>query len=717
MNLSEALNAALPEIPARLAGKGVPRLDPAIVGREQMEEGQAVIIAHRPKTSQMYHFTPDQWAILQLFDGERSYEQIAELSTNQLGIAVTENDIREFADLISTTDCWYRSAQEKNIALMQKLAEERRKHTKKKSKHGDVAHIQFSAWDPDEFLTRAYEYARWVYTPWFTTLTLLAFAFMTYVFIGQWGEIGRDTLKYYTFTEKSLYDLAEFWLLFLVIGFFHECAHGVTCKHYGGGVHRMGFHLIYLSPAFFVDVTEGWVYANRWQRLVTIIAGIWMELIFCAAATIIYWGTTPGTFTHEFAYKVMLITGVAVVVVNLNPLIKLDGYYFFSEMFDIQDIKERSTAYVSGMVKKHFWKLPVEVDFVPRRLRWYFVPYSLLSGLYSYSLLLIATIFLRNVFAKFVGPWAFVPALFMGWLIFRSRIRTMVRFMHTVYLDKRPKLRAFMHTPYAVFVGAGLLVLLFAPVWPDHAEGRFVLEPSSREVLRAHVPGRVVSIHAGEGQWVNAGEPLATMQNLQLESAAQQRAATLQSAALRSQDANFHMAGFAAAEQQRQAAAQDYALARQQLADLDVVPSVSGTVLTPHVEDKVGSYLKEGELIAEVADLRTLRARIYVPEFAVRGVNVGQPAAMFLAGRASLVRGRVESLMPADAGLPDGLVEKQDYKGIGEPRYYVALVSVPNPSNSLRDGMSGTAKITIGRRSLAGFAAQDLADFFGRKFW
>ena len=42
----------------------------------------------------------------------------------------------------------------------------------------------------------------------------------------------------------------------------------------------MGFHLIFLTPAFFVDVTEAWVYAGRWQRLVTIIAGIWVEMIF-----------------------------------------------------------------------------------------------------------------------------------------------------------------------------------------------------------------------------------------------------------------------------------------------------------------------------------------------------------------------------------------------------------------------------------------------------
>ena len=177
-----------------------------------------------------------------------------------------------------------------------------------------------------------YPRLRWVYTQWFTTLTLLLFAFMVYVFASRWGEIGHDTLKYYNFTDKGARDLVEFWVLFPILAFFQESAHGLTCKHYGGQVHRMGFHLIYLSPAFFVDVTEAWVYADRWQRFITIMAGIWVEMIFCAVSTIVWWGTPAGSYAHELSYKIMLITGVAVVVVNMNPLIKLDGYYAFSEI-------------------------------------------------------------------------------------------------------------------------------------------------------------------------------------------------------------------------------------------------------------------------------------------------------------------------------------------------------------------------------------------------
>ncbi len=39
-------------------------------------------------------------------------------------------------------------------------------------------------------------------------------------------------------------------------------------------------------------------------------------------------------FIHDLAYKVMMVTGIGVTILNLNPLIKLDGYYLLAELID-----------------------------------------------------------------------------------------------------------------------------------------------------------------------------------------------------------------------------------------------------------------------------------------------------------------------------------------------------------------------------------------------
>lgn len=717
MNLAEALNVALPEVPTHRAREGFPRLDPVLVAREQIEEGHAVTIIHRPGTTVLMRVTPEQWQVAQLFDGERSYEEIGELCGQVVGTLYSENDVRDFAEMLRPLGIWYVSPQEKNIALMQKLQEERRKHVKRKFKYGDVTHMQFSAWDPDAYLSAVYPYLKWLFSWWFTALTIAGFVFMSYIFWDRWDEIGRDTLRYYTFTEKSFGDVVEFWLLFFGLGFFHESSHGLTCKHFGGGVHRMGFHLIYLTPAFFVDVTEAWVYANRWQRVATIISGIWVELIFCAGATIVWWGTAPGTFVHDFSYKIMLITGVAVVVVNLNPLIKLDGYYFFSELLDVQDIKERATAYVSGLVRKHIWRLPVEVEYVPKRLRTLFLFYSPLSGLYSYMLLFVVVRFSYNVLHNFTPDWAFVPAAALAFVIFKSRIRILVNFMRTVYLHKIDSLRRWLTGPRAVIAGAAALVLLFAPLFRETVEGRFVVEPRQRAVLHAEVPGTVTEVRVSEGQKVAAGEVVAVLSNLKIESEAAQARAEMQMANLRSNEAQLRYVNFGTAQQERVRSEKQLREAVDKEHQLRLVAPFAGVVVTPRPGDRLGTNVKEGTVIAEVADVSGVKLRVFIPEFSVRQVAAGAETSLHFDGIAGPRRGALGEPRVTDELMPEGLTHKEDYKGITPPRLYAADVWLDNADGRLQDGMTGTAKVNVRRRSLARMAWQVAWEFAGRKIW
>jgi hypothetical protein len=131
----------------------------------------------------------------------------------------------------------------------------------------------------------------------------------------------------------------------------------------------MGFALIYLTPAFFTDTTEGVVLCPPFERVLITVAGVWSEFYLCTAATIIWWGTPPGSVAHDFAYVMMLMTGIATLLLNWNPLMKLDGYYILCDIIGVLDLKEHSTAYVSAWVKRHVWRLPVEVPYVPKRRR------------------------------------------------------------------------------------------------------------------------------------------------------------------------------------------------------------------------------------------------------------------------------------------------------------------------------------------------------------
>lgn len=715
MNIIRTLDMALPEIRERHAEQVLPRIEPTLVAREHTEEGECKILVLKPKGQGYYRLTPEQWQFLNLFDGKRSFAAIAEKHYEDTGQQCSEEQVGEFADDLAGTDLIYRSALEDNAALLQTLELQRQK--RRKSKWLDLSEVNIADWDPDAFFDRLYPHISFFYTPWFNFFSLVMVGIMTAIFVKEWSNIWHDTLEFYNLTNKTFADFLQVWVLFSIVAFFHESAHGCTVKHYGGQVHRMGFMLMYFLPCFFCDSTEVYVYGDKWARIFTALAGIWIELVFCSFATMLWWATSPGMWIHDLAYMLILITGIGVVILNVNPLVKLDGYFIFSELIGIPDIKEKSTSYLSSWYKHHVCGLPVEVDHIPQRRRLLYVTYGLLSGVYCYLLLFVVVEIAYHVAYKFTPEWAWVPALWLAWKVFQSRIKAAWRLMKVMYLDKKERLQAWATPLRLGVVAAAVAFLLFAPVWPDSVEGRFVLEPAQKAIIRAEVPGRVERVLVGEGSLVSAGSPLVQLRNLSLESEAAHVRAELQVATARATQAGLRYASYGAAEREQQRVAKRSRVLADKMTKLLLVSPVGGVVVTPRLEDLTDSYVKEGAAIAEVDDLSSVRARIFVPEVAVRDLRVGASADIKLDSFSRPLAGRVLAIAPATAPLPEGLIPKEKYyQGFRQPQYYAATIELPS-HEILRDGMSGSGKIRVGHRSLAGFVGRLLRDSLGRKFW
>ena len=717
MNITQALNVALPEMPAKLMSQRYPRLHPEVAFKEHLEEGERLVKVVVPGVEAMYTFPSANWQLIQLFDGVRSYEEIADLYSQQTGGAYSAETVQEFAADLDAMNFWYKTAQEQNIKLMQKSAEERRKLLRMKNSWGDMSAIKFPAVNPDHFLAWLYQRLSFIYTPWFTVLTLVAFGFTTWIFITHWSEIGRDTLHFYNFTNKTWFDVAVFWIVGAALLCVHEVAHGFTCKHLGARVPAMGFLLMYLTPAFYTDTTEGDAMGNQFQRLMIAVSGVWSELIICAVATPIWWGTPPGTAVHDLAYLIILFTGIAVILVNWNPLMKLDGYAILCEILGIPDLKEASTLYLSSWVKKNIWRLPVEVPYVPRRRRPGFVIYAVLSGLYSYSLLYVFASFIGNIFRNFTHEWAFIPELGTAYLIFQGRIRTLINFMKFVYLDKKDHIRRWFTQQRRVVAAVSAALLLLLPIWHESAQGRFVLEPGHRAVLRAMVPGIVMEVNAEEGQPVASGAPLFRLRNLQLESKLARSAADYDVAAARKTSAALLYGDFGVAQQEQEALAKQTSSFHSQAAELEVDSPMAGVVLSPRVRDLLGAYVPAGTELAEVGDLKHLRARIYISEYDMNRFGANAPALLHVDGTFEKLDAESVTIAPVSSEIAPNLMDLSQFAGMRAPNFYVVEMVVANPDGRLAPGMIGTARVYGRRRNLAGFAWQAVADFVSRKVW
>ena len=700
MNLSEALDAALPEMPkTSLSRSRPPCIDPQLVVREDVLDGEPIFAVLQREKGTFFRIPAFQWQLALLFDGIRSYDEIAAVYEELTGAPTAVEDVRLFAESMEEADFWYKTPQEKNLALSQKLMAQRGRRAGGGAKL-NLAHISFSAWDPDRFLgTLDRAIGRYVYSPWCVLAVLLLFAFETTVFVSQWHVIAPDAALYYNFTHKSLLDLAEFWSLMLVIGAIHESAHGLTCKHFGGQVHGMGLMLIYLMPAFYCDVTEVWISATKVQRLATIIAGIWIEMVVCGLGMIVWLNTEAGQTLHEFAYQVILITGIAVILINLNPLIKLDGYFFLTETLGMPDLKERSTAFLSGWFQSRVLRLPVEMPVVPRRRAPFYIFYAFVSGAYSYIVLFFVIRFSYNITSNWLAEFALIPSGALAFVVFRSRLRSLRNVLVRLWQENFGAGHAWR--PKRVGIAVAVALLLFLPLRRDRQDAFYTIEPSRSETVHAALPGRVDAVLVQEGEKVRAGQPLVRMTSL--DAAAMHSAAGAQTGNARfdAYAAELQGQSIGTAAAQQKAALESVSLAHEAQASLVVAAPSDGTVVSHNpgmlVDEDVGS----GQPLLELADAGPRMVRVYIPTAALERLKPGAEVEFILPDSFGVIRLPLAQPGGDAVSLAPGLVATQDYKGVKLPVFYSSRMTLPAMAGEPLFGIAGQAKIFGARRSIA----------------
>lgn len=713
MNLTEALDAVLPELPQTRASRSQPpRIDPDLVVHETVLDGEPIVGVLKRGKNAYFRLSPFQWQLLRLFDGQRSYEEIAELFTAQSGYSISSEEVRGFASEMDGSELWYESYQDKNLAMREKLLAERERRTKAKV---NIAHISFSAWDPDRYFNWLDALAgRFIYSRWSLLAALSLFTIETVMVVNNWKMIGPDTATFFNFAQKDLGDLARFWILIMIVGFIHESAHGLTCKHYGGQVHSMGLMFLYLTPCFFVDVTESWVSATKLQRLATIIAGIWIELVVCGIAMIFWLHAPAGSWLHKLMYEFILLTGIAAVVINLNPLLKLDGYYFLTEIIEIPELKERSSAFVSAWIRAKIFRLNVSIPVVPRRRVVLFVIYAILSAAYSYLLLFIVLRFGYRISAKWLGEFALLPILAIAFFMFRSRLKALGGMLGSSWAHVR-RTNA-LRNPIFVGGAVALCVLLFAPLRRDREHAYFVIEPAESHTISAAIAGQVEAVFVRQGEHVRAGQPLLTMSSIDaasMRSAALAKAGQAQFAAF---DSEIQGRSVGAAAADRAAALRHTELATEAVSSLILRAPADGTVLAENPEKLVYENVGYGQPLIRIAEGATV-ARVFIPATSLPRVPQNAELALQMPGQFSVVHLRLTSISGEPVELPAGLVAAEKYKGLTLPVFYSALIPLPDRMHGADYGLSGEAIVFGVRRSFAQRFGSELADKVRSHVW
>jgi putative peptide zinc metalloprotease protein len=509
-----AIMATLAESLVSSSSRKLPiRVRPDLRARRHRYQGRVYWVVKDPVGLQYYRFEEEEFAILQMLDGESSLDDIAErFETEFPPQTIRTEELQQFIGMLHSSGLVITDAAGQGVQLKKRRDERARKQLY--STLGNILALRFKGFDPERFFNFIYPYVRWFFSvPAVVVCILMGLAALTLVLVQF--DVFRSRLP-----DFQTFFAAENWLsLALTLALtkiLHEFGHGLSCKHFGGECHEIGVMFLVLTPCLYCNVSDSWMLPNRWHRAAIGAAGMYVELVLASIATFVWWFSSPGPL-HYFCLNIMFICSVSTVLFNANPLLRYDGYYILSDILEIPNLRPKASTILSRKFGK--WCLGLEEPedpFLPKRKQWLFASYTVAAAVYRWVVVLSILYFLNKVFEPYglqiVGQLIALGAIYG--LLIQPFVKMYKYFKVPGRLAKikRPRL-------YATLGGlAALLAIVCLLPLPSHVSCLVEVQARDAETVFVDVEGGILNeVFLRSGDQVAAGQPIAQLENIDVD--------------------------------------------------------------------------------------------------------------------------------------------------------------------------------------------------------
>jgi putative peptide zinc metalloprotease protein len=694
--------------------------------------GRLLWVVKDPVAMRYYQLRDEEYFVLKLLDGRTSSDEIQSRFEQRFAPRQLEPvRLQAFLARLHREGMAVSQAAGQGVELL----ERRRKITRQAwfETLSNVLALRFRGVDPQRFLNRLAPACRWIFSRWFFAASLMFMAAALALVIVHLDTLRQRLPDFHAFFgAHNLLWLAAAVALAKVL---HELGHALTCRRFGGECHEIGIMLLVFTPCLYCNVSDAWMMTNKWRRIAVGAAGIWVEMMLASAATFIWWWTGPGLL-NGLCLDLMFVCSVSTVLFNGNPLLRYDGYYILSDLVEVPNLQEQA-----GRVVRRWWvhwAFGVETPtdrLAPDEGQGWLALYAIASTVYRLFVVVAILWFLERVLKPYgLELVAHVAGLFViGGLV----AVPLVRALRWVWERQRSEPLSWGR----FFVRGGLVVLgmgvLASIPLPRRLTAPALLEPSGAARVYVTVPGTLVDA-AEAGQPIRAGEPIARLQNLELEMELTRLQGQRDRQAL-------HIKNLRGQQGSDPAAAAQIPTAEEALADLEtrlaerrrdqerltLTAPRDGTVLPPHRQPRQtasgelptwtdtpldprnrGAFLDTGTVVCLVGDPARLEATLVIDQADIDLVRAGQSVQIHfdespgqsLGGTIATIGELDLKVAPRELVIAGDLPSRVDESGTPRPlnASYQARVELdPDAHLALRGGAIGRAKISVDSQSLA----------------
>lgn len=358
---------------------------------------------------------------------------------------------------------------------------------------------------PQRFLERTYPYVKFMLTRPFMTAVSALFLYGIFLSIQRVDEITATFLGYLNF-EGALLLMATT----ICVKVIHELGHAYAATKYGVPVTTMGIAFIVLYPVLYTETTNAWKLRSRRDRINIAAAGIMAEIVLASVALLL-WHVLPPGLPQSICFMVAIVSLAASLAINASPLMRFDGYYFFSDLVGVDNLQERSFAFGKWRLRKILWGWddpPPEA--VNQELQDFLCAFGYATWTYRFFLFLGIALLVNHIFFQ---PLGFVLMMVeLGYFIFLPIFREVrfwvKRFRETMKISLRARV---------IMLAAALAVLsVFMPI-DRSVEIPAVMHAKNYARFYPALPARIEEVLVAKGEKVEAGQKLFRLSSVELD--------------------------------------------------------------------------------------------------------------------------------------------------------------------------------------------------------
>lgn len=411
------------------------RLRSDLIFAEREEGGKKSTVLKDPRSQKYYYFNDITCAVLRMFDGETSAEDVPARFAAENGRKLSSKSVDGLISHAKSLGLF----EDDSVAEAGEPAASKTAKPRRSPFNFNILYIRLPAFDPSSILSRFDWLSRILFSRPAYALLLGMLAWCTYL-----QFVDSYTRYYNSFYVFQYFDgWVATWFILAVSGLLHECGHALAVRRYGGEVREMGFLFYLLQPALYTNASDA-AMMPRAQRIMVSLAGVYVEgFVYCV--TVLLWYFYPPFSTVG---NLAFITGFVLfsrIFLNLVPLLRLDGYFILRDVLGVPNLRPRSFKYLLSrlpVVGVHFRSKRAPTT---REQKIFFI-YGLLS-------LITVVFFLGNVYWRTYQRWGHRWEWLLGATVLTVFIVVTVR--RRIRSSMQGSLVNESHAPFARLGGPG----------------------------------------------------------------------------------------------------------------------------------------------------------------------------------------------------------------------------------------------------------------------